>query len=94
MARTAVVAGPATPVSHRVSPRPAERWQRQDYEAAGSQGGWAQAAPAAQAPPPAAAPPSDQGGVSDQIERLAALRAQGVLSDDEFAAAKARLLGL
>jgi len=91
MARTAVVAGTATAVSNRVSRRQAERWQRQDYEQ--------QAQYAAPQPPPAPAPPppAPAAGGSDmtaELERLATLRNQGVLTDDEFAAAKARLLGL
>jgi Short C-terminal domain len=88
MARTAVVAGTATAVSNRVSRRQAERWQRQDYE---------QQAQYAPQPPPAPAPPPPAAGGSDmtaELERLATLRNQGVLTDDEFAAAKARLLGL
>jgi hypothetical protein len=89
MARTAVVAGTATAVSNRVSRRQAERWQRQDYEQ--------QAQYAAPQPPPAPAPAAPAAGGSDmtaELERLATLRNQGVLTDDEFAAAKARLLGL
>jgi hypothetical protein len=89
MARTAVVAGTATAVSNRVSRRQAERWQRQDYEQ--------QAQYAAPQPPPAPAPAASAAGGSDmtaELERLATLRNQGVLTDDEFAAAKARLLGL
>jgi Short C-terminal domain len=88
MARTAVVAGTATAVSNRVSRRQAERWQGQDYE---------QQAQYAPQPPPAPAPPPPAAGGSDmtaELERLATLRNQGVLTDDEFAAAKARLLGL
>jgi hypothetical protein len=37
--------------------------------------------------------PLDGTGLVDEIERLAKLHANGVLTDDEFAAAKARLLG-
>ena len=95
MARTAVVAGTATAVSNRVSRRQGERWQQQEYEQQAQY-----AAPAqAQAPPPAPAPaPAAGAGGSDaltaEIERLAALRSQGLLTDEEFAAAKAKLLGL
>lgn len=84
MARTAVVAGTATAVSNRVSRRQAERWQRQDDE----QG--AQYA----APPPPTGPPSGGDAMMADLERLAGLRNQGVLSEEEFAAAKAKLLGL
>jgi hypothetical protein len=91
MARTAVVAGTATAVSNRVSRRQAERWQQQDYEQ--------QAQYAAPPPAPAPAPaPAAAGTGSDaltaEIERLAALRSQGLLTDEEFAAAKAKVLGL
>ena len=86
MARTAVVAGTATAVSNRVSRRQAERWQQQDYE---QQAQYA-------APPPAPAPAAPAGGadMTAELERLATLRNQGVLTDEEFAAAKAKLLGL
>jgi len=97
MARTAVVAGTATAVSNRVSRRQSERWQQQEYE---QQAQYA-APPPAQAPPPPPAPapaPAAGAGGSDaltaEIERLAALRSQGLLTDEEFAAAKAKLLGL
>jgi hypothetical protein len=46
-----------------------------------------------QQPAPAAAPASG-GGVPDQIKQLAALHEQGALTDEEFAAAKSKLLGL
>ncbi|HEX5946815.1 MAG TPA: SHOCT domain-containing protein [Acidimicrobiales bacterium] len=87
MARTAVVAGTATAVSNRVSRRQAERWQQQEYE---------QQAPYAAPPPPAPAAPVGGGGgdMTAELERLASLRNQGVLTDAEFAAAKAKLLGI
>ena len=54
------------------------------------------AAPGARTPPvpPAPAPPPPAGGgeLADQLTRLADLRSAGLLTDDEFAAAKARLL--
>ena len=92
MARTAVVAGTATAVSNRVSRRQAERWQAQEYEAQG----YAQVPP----PPPASVgqAPTGAPGAGDalttELERLSDLRQRGVLSDEEFAAAKAKLLGL
>lgn len=93
MARTAVVAGTATAVSNRVSRRQAARWQQQDYA---EEQQYAQQAPPAYAPAPApaAAPPPAGADMTAELERLAALRNQGVLTDDEFAAAKAKLLGL
>jgi len=93
MARTAVVAGTATAVSNRVSRRQANRWSQQEYE----QQAQYEAPPQQQyaAPPPPAPPPAPAGGdMTDELERLATLRSQGVLTDDEFAAAKAKLLGL
>jgi multidrug resistance efflux pump len=96
MARTAVVAGTATAVSNRVSRRQADRWQQQEY-AQQAEYAQQQAAYAAPPPPPAPAPaPAGTGGsdVTAELERLAGLRNQGVLSDEEFAAAKAKLLGI
>jgi hypothetical protein len=85
IARTAVVAGTATAVSNRVSRRQAERWAGQGQAAPAYLGG-APAAPAA-APAPAAAAPIDQ------LKELGELHASGVLTDEEFAAQKAKLLG-
>ena len=83
MARTAVVAGTATAVSNRVSRRQAERWAVQDAPAYPQQ---------EYPPPPAAAAPPAEDRVN-QLKDLAALREQGVLTDQEFAAEKARILG-
>ena len=80
-ARTAVVAGTATAVSGRVQRRQAARYDEQDAQQ------YAQ-----QAPPPAAAPPEDD--ATAQLQNLAQLHAQGVLTDEEFAAAKAKALGI
>jgi hypothetical protein len=91
MARTAVVAGTATAVSNRVSRRQAERWQQQAYE---QQAQYAGPPPRYAAPPPPAAPASGGADVTAEVERLATLRNQAVLTDEEFAAAKAKLLGL
>lgn len=89
MARTAVVAGTATAVSNRVSRRQAERWQRQEYE---QQAQYAAPPPQYAAPPPPAAPAPGGADVTAELERLATLRNQGVLTDEEFAAAKAKIL--
>jgi hypothetical protein len=88
MARTAVVAGTATAVSNRVSRRQANRWQQQSYaeEAQYQQ----QPVYAAPAPAPAAAPADT---LTAELQRLGDLHNQGILSDEEFAAAKAKLLG-
>jgi outer membrane murein-binding lipoprotein Lpp len=50
------------------------------------------APPQQQAPPPDAAPGAGP-SMADQLQQIASLHQQGVLSDDEFAAAKAKLLG-
>ncbi len=83
--RTAVVAGTATAVSGRVARRQAARY---DQQAAPQQ---AQAAPP---PPPPPAPAPQQDESMAQLQQLAQLHSQGVLSDDEFAAAKAKILGI
>jgi hypothetical protein len=77
-ARTAVVAGTATAVSGRVQRRQEGRYAEEDAQQ------YAQ-----QAPPPA--PEDDQAA---QLQNLAQLHTQGVLTDEEFAAAKAKLLGI
>ena len=84
VARTAVIAGTATGVSNRVSRRQAQRWSGQDPYA--QQQGYAQ-------PPPPAPAPAD-GGASrvDKLKDLASLKEQGILTDEEFAAEKARIL--
>ena len=85
MARTAVVAGTATAVSNRVSRRQAQRWGAQD---AGGYGEQAYAEPAYADPPAPAAPDP-----IEQLKQLAELHTQGVLTDEEFAAQKAKVLG-
>jgi hypothetical protein len=80
-ARTAVVAGTATAVSGKVA-------RKQQEKAINEQ----QAQMAQQAPPPAAAPSDDDALV--EIQKLSVLHEQGVLTDEEFSAKKAQLLGL
>jgi Short C-terminal domain len=88
--RTAVVAGTATTVSNRVSRRQAERWQRQGtYPYGQPQPAYAEPEPQ-YAPPPEAAPAADP---IQQLRDLAELKDQGVLTEEEFAAQKARILG-
>ncbi|HTR70843.1 MAG TPA: SHOCT domain-containing protein [Mycobacteriales bacterium] len=82
VARTAVVAGTATAVSNRVSRRQANRWASQDEQ----QQQYAAPPPAAPAPAPAAPDPIEQ------LKQLAELHAQGVLTDAEFEAQKAKVL--
>ena len=76
--RTAAVAGTATAVSNRVSRRQAQRWGQQEP---------------AYAPPPPAAPAAPATDPIQQLKDLAALKAQGILTEDEFAAQKRRILG-
>ena len=95
MARTAVVAGTATAVSNRVSRRQANRWAEQDQAAYDQQYAqqqqpvYVQAAP----PPPAPAAAAPEDAALDQLERLAKLHDSGALTDAEFAAQKAKILG-
>jgi len=88
VARTAVIAGTATAVSNRVSRRQAGRWAAQ--EAPPPQ---AYAQPVDAQPPPAAPEPVDMGTKLEQLQQLAALKDQGVLSEAEFATEKSRILG-
>ena len=85
VARTAVIAGTATTVSNRVSRRQANKWAAQDEQQAAQQ---EQAPP----PPPAApaAPPQDD--MLTQLQKLGELKASGVLTEEEFAAQKAKIL--
>ncbi len=86
VARTAVVAGTATAVSNRVSRRQAGRWdeqQAQDYEQQAQEPQYA-------APPP---PPPETSDV-DELQQIAQLHQQGILTDEEFAAKKAQILGI
>jgi len=82
VARTAVIAGTATTVSNRVSRRQGQRWAQQEE--------------AQQAPPPAApaaaAPAADGESMLDQLKQLGELKEQGILTEEEFAAQKAKLL--
>jgi hypothetical protein len=91
MARTAVVAGTATAVSNRVSRRQARRWTGEDPYAQQQPQQYAEPQQyAAPAPAPAAAAEDDP---MDQLRDLAQLKNEGVLTDEEFAAAKAKILG-
>ena len=94
MARVGIAAGTWTAVSNGVSRRQANRWAQQDeqqyYE---QQGRAAQQAQAAPAPAPApAAPAAPQRDPIQQLKDLADLKAQGILTEDEFAAQKAKVL--
>lgn len=97
VARTAVVAGTATAVSGRVQRRQAERFADRDAQIAAEreQAYQQQYAPppAAAAPPPAPAPAAAADDTIERLKALADLKAQGVLTEDELAAQKARILG-
>ena len=88
MARTAVVAGTATAVSNRVSRRQANRWAAQEPQYAPQPQYYEQAPPPPPPPPPAAAAPDPIA----QLKQLAELRDQGILTDAEFDAQKAKVL--
>jgi uncharacterized Zn finger protein len=86
VARTAVVAGTATAVSNRVSRRQANRWASQEDQQYAQQQQYAEPPPqqyqqAAPAPDPLA-----------QLKQLGDLHSQGVLTDAEFEAQKAKIL--
>jgi transcription initiation factor TFIID subunit TAF12 len=96
MARTAVVAGTATAVSNNVSRRQYAR-QEQKADAAAQQEWeqqqqWAQQQAAAAPPPPPAAAGGMNDDVIEQLTKLASLKDQGILTEEEFAAQKAKLL--
>jgi hypothetical protein len=89
-ARTAVVAGTATAVSSRVAYRQADKHAAQQQEAYDGQ----QAAAPAAAPAAEAAEAGPEDAQMAQLQNLAQLHSQGILSDEEFAAAKAKALGI
>jgi hypothetical protein len=86
VARTAVIAGTATAVSGRVQRRQAERYVDRDAQIAAERS----QAYYQQAPPPQAA---SAGDAVQQLKDLAELKNQGVLTEEEFAAQKAKILG-
>ena len=86
VARTAVIAGTATSVSNRVSRRQANRWAAQDQP---QQPQYAE--PQYAAPPPAPAAPEED--PIAQLRELAKLRDDGILTEEEFAAEKHKILG-
>jgi hypothetical protein len=81
MARTAVIAGTATNVSNRVSRRQEGRWATQEPQQA------------AAAPAPVAAAPAQEVDPIERLKELGQLHESGVLTDQEFADAKAKILG-
>ncbi|MFZ1924536.1 MAG: SHOCT domain-containing protein [Solirubrobacteraceae bacterium] len=87
MARTAVVAGTATTVSNRVSRRQQGRWASQEQQQA------AAAPPQQQAYAAPPAPPAQEVDPIERLKELGQLHESGVLTDQEFADAKAKILG-
>lgn len=89
VARTAVVAGTASAVAGRVNRHQQQKWAEQDYAAQ------QQAAPAepqyAPPPPPPPAPAEATDRIA-QLKELGDLHAQGILTDEEFAVEKAKIL--
>jgi Short C-terminal domain len=84
VARTAVAAGTATAVRNRVTKRQSERWAEQEG-AEQPVGRIAAEAPAQPAPP--------QESTIDQLRELGQLKEEGILTEEEFAAQKAKILG-
>jgi hypothetical protein len=98
IARTAVIAGTASAVSGRVQRRQAEHFASRDAHIYAQQQAYAQQAPAyAQqapvyaAPPPQPAAPS-QSDMLAQLQQLGDLKKQGILTEAEFSAQKAKIL--
>ena len=87
VARTAVVAGTASAVGGRVHRRQQNKWAAQDEQAYADEPTAQYAPPPAPAQVPAAAPDR-----ITQLTQLGELHAQGVLSDEEFASEKAKIL--
>ena len=81
VARTAVIAGTATAVSGHVARRQDARYQQQAADQAAQQ-------QVVHQPPPA---PVD---VAEELQKFAALRDQGILTEEEFAVQKARILSM
>jgi membrane protease subunit (stomatin/prohibitin family) len=86
MARTAVIAGTATHVSNNVSRRQGERWQRKE------EAQYAQEQPQQSAPPQSQAPAPEADPI-ERLRQLGELHDQGILTDAEFQAQKAKVLG-
>jgi hypothetical protein len=96
VARVAIASGTATAVSNRVSRRQANRWADQGdsyYPQSRTAPPPQQAPPQQMASQPQMAPPPVAGeSTIDQLKDLAALKQQGILTEEEFAAQKAKIL--
>jgi hemolysin activation/secretion protein len=93
MARTAAIVGTATATSNAVNRRQADKNAQAVAQAQASVAPPPQqyAPPPPPPPAPVAAPPEDP---ITQLERLGALKAQGLLTEEEFNAQKAKILGM
>lgn len=91
-ARTAVVAGTATAVSGRVARRQQEKFAQRDGQAMAQREAYADQAYAEQQAAPAAAPAAPD--YTAELEKLAKLRDEGVISAEDFEAKKKQLLGI
>jgi hypothetical protein len=88
------VAGTATAVSNRVSRRQANRWSSQEEEQyAQQQQQQQQQQQYYQEPPPPPPPPAPAADPIAQLKELAELHQQGILTDEEFAVQKSKILG-
>jgi hypothetical protein len=89
VARTAVVAGTASAVAGRVHHHQNEKWDAQEQAEYDAQQAQQPQVVYQQAPP---APPADD--TTAQLQQIAALHTQGILTDEEFAAKKKQILGI
>jgi hypothetical protein len=85
VARTAAIAGTASAVGGRVRHRQDQKWAQQEQQQ------YAEQQPPA--PAPTAAADGGESSMIDQLKQLGELKAQGILTEEEFAAQKAKLLG-
>jgi hypothetical protein len=92
VARTAAIAGTATAVSGRVQRRQASKFADKDAATAAQREQAYEQQVAPQQPAPAPAAPSEDNTL-DQLQKLGDLHSQGILTDEEFAAQKAKILG-
>jgi hypothetical protein len=95
IARTAAIAGTASAVNGRVQRRQASKFAEKDAQTAAARQEAYQQQVAQSAPPPPPPPAPASGGSSDmleQLKQLGELKAQGILTEEEFAAQKARIL--
>ena len=84
-AGTAVIAGTAGAVRHHQEQKYQQQAEAQAYEAQAAQ---------PQAAPPQAAPAAAEDPTMAELQKMASLHASGILTDEEFAAAKAKILGI